>query len=268
VKYFKNKLDNKKLDFSIFEEFELVKDWLDLLDEKMKIIDYVKTPTSIYEGMQKQLLKLGDVVTDSKGVKSYVKHNPQQLTLIVIDTLNAFKNEKGLNKYDTIELWCANYAKQELKMFYKCSIFNLQQNDKSSTTSQWTNKGERIEDKFLPQLENLQHHKSTSDHHTTVMSIFNPSRFKIGEFEGFNINEIGNNFRWITILKNTHGDEGVNIPLLADNAHLLFEELETPDLRNPDSYRKLYLQLQKRGIEAESLKAKFKLLGTQQKLIQ
>lgn len=124
VKYFKNKLDKKKLDLSSLEEFNLVKDWLDLLDSKVVIMDYLRTPTQIFNGLKIQLDKLGRI----EG-KTYIKNNPNLLVGVIIDTINAFRNEPGLSKYDTIELWCANYCKQELKMFYKCWILNLQQMD-------------------------------------------------------------------------------------------------------------------------------------------
>jgi hypothetical protein len=250
VKYFKNKTDKRKLDFTVFEEFELVKDWLELLDQKVKIIDFLRTPTQIYNGLKKHLDEShGKIVTEGDK-KYYKKNNPNKLILVITDTINAFKNEQGMNKYDTIDLWCANYCKQELKMFYKCVILNLQQMDKSSSTSQYTNKGERIEEKYVPTIESLQHHKSTNDHHTTVFSIFNPSRHKLGSFEGFDINVIGNNFRRITILKNSHGDEQVHTDFYINNAYLLTEELEDPRT-NPAG---LYKQLLKYGIEDSLIK--------------
>ena len=127
----------------------------------------------------------------------------------------------------------------------------------------FTNKGERVEEKFIPTIESLQHHKSTSDSHTCVISIFNPSRHKIGSFEGYDINVIGNNFRWLTILKNTHGSEGESFPIYIDNAHLITEELEDPRT-NPAG---LYKQLLKYGIQDERLKSQIKLLGNQTNLL-
>lgn len=264
VSYFMNKLDKKKLDLSIFEEFKLVEDWLEVLDKKVEILDYLRTPTQIYNGLKYKLdNELGEIKKDDKGRLYYQKKNPNQLIMVITDTINAFRNETGMSKYDTIELWCANYCKQELKMFYKLLIFNVQQSDKASTSTLYSNKGERVEEKFVPTIESLQHHKSTSDSHTCVISIFNPSRHNIGSFEGYDINTIGNNFRWLTILKNTHGIENFSVPIYINNAHLITEELENPKV-NPAG---LYKQLKKYGIEDERLKTQNKLFNNQQKLL-
>ena len=264
VGYFMNKIDKKKLDLSVFDEFKLVEDWLKVLDEKVEILDHLRTPTQIYNGLKYKLdNELGQIKKDDKGRLYYEKNNPNQLIMVITDTINAFRNETGLSKYDTIELWCSNYCKQELKMFYKLFLLNIQQNDKASTSTMFSNKGERVEEKFIPTIENLQHHKSTSDSHTCVISIFNPSRHKIGNFENFNINEIGNNFRYLTILKSTHSEEGISLPIYINNAHLITEELCDPRLNKVG----LYNQLKKYGIESESLKSQVKLMGNQQKLL-
>jgi len=263
IGYFKNKMTKRKLDLTIFEEFKLVEDWLKVLDDKVMILDHLRTPTQIYEGLKKQLDTVhGKLEKDGLRVV-YKKNNPKKLIGIIIDTINAFKNEKQMSKYETLELWCSNYCKQELKMLYKCFILNLQQADKQSTSTMFSNKGERVEEKFIPTVENLQHNKSTSDSHTCVISIFNPSRHKIGIFEKYDINTIGNNFRWLTILKSSHSEENVSTAIYIDNAHLITEELESAD-KNPAG---LYKQLKSYGIEDERLKSQNKLFGTQQKLL-
>lgn len=263
VQYFKNKLTKRKLDLSVFDEFKLVEDWLKVLDSKVLILDHLRTPTEVYNGIKKHLITIHGSI-EKQGLRDiYVKKNPKKLVGIIIDTINAFKNETGMSKYETLELWCSNYAKQELKMFYKCFLVTLQQADKSSTSTMFTNKGERVEEKFIPTIENLQHNKSTSDSHTCVISIFNPSRHKIASFENYDINEIGNNFRWLTVLKNSHGSENVSTAIYIDNAHLITEELCDPRLNKVG----LYNQLKKYGIESESLKSQVKLMGNQPKLL-
>ena len=263
VQYFKNKLTKRKLDLSVFDEFKLVEDWLKVLDEKVMIIDHLRTPTDIYNGLKKHLDTIhGELVKEGSKLV-YKKKNPKKLIGVIVDTINAFKNERNMSKYETIELWCSNYCKQELKMLYKCFILSIQQADKSSTTTLYSNKGERVEDKFIPTVENLQHNKSTSDSHTCVVSIFNPSRHKIASFENYDITEIGNNFRRLTILKNSHGSENISVDIYIDNAHLITEELCDPRLNKVG----LYNQLKKYGIESESLKSQVKLMNNQQKLL-
>lgn len=263
VGYFKNKMTKRKLDLAVFDEFKLVEDWLKVLDNKVLILDHLRTPTDIYKGLKNQLDTIHGKM-EKEGLRTvYKKNNPNKLIGVIVDTINAFKNETGMSKYETLELWCSNYCKQELKMLYKCFILNLQQADKQSTTTLYSNKGERVEDKFIPTVENLQHNKSTSDSHTCVISIFNPSRHKIASFEKYDINVIGNHFRWLTVLKSSHNEENVSTAIFVDNAHLITEELESPD-KNPIG---LYKQLLKYGIEDERLKSQTKLFGTQTNLL-
>ncbi|GAB3975556.1 hypothetical protein GCM10028806_33380 [Spirosoma terrae] len=228
IKFFKNKIQDDPLTNDRYEEFKLIMPWLKKLDKKVTIIDHIKQPSKLYQYIRWKLNNEWGTVDETSN--KYVKHNPRKKIIIITDTINALqKDTEDADEYTSIKRWSNYYCKQLLKMFYKCSIINIQQSDKQSTTVQYTGKGERIEDKFIPRVENLSTVKTTPDDHTTVISIYNPSRYGVSECEGYKVGPLGNHFRYLNVLKNSHGDENKGVGIYIDNAHLEAVELPRPD---------------------------------------
>lgn len=227
VKFFKNKIADNPLTLERFKEFQEIMPWLDKLDEKVTILDNIKHPAKLYNYIHHKLnSEWGASVKDEKGRSRYVRKNPRKKIIIITDTINAFQKDEGdPDDYTSIKRWSDYYCKQMLKMYYKCSIINIQQSDKQSTTAQYTNSGKVVEDKYVPKVENLAKVKTTPDDHTTVISIFNPSRYGVKDYEGYKITGLGNQFRYLMILKNSHGEENKGVALWVDNAHLKAVEL-------------------------------------------
>jgi len=237
VDYFRNK--KQQLTQAALEELALIKPWLDVLDQKVVIQDQYRTPGSIFKYLEGQLLKIGSKkVVD--GATLYVKNNPNLKIVVVVDTINALQKEKDdPSEYESIKRWSEHYTKQTLKMVYKCAIFNIQQTDKQSTTSQYTNSGKKVDDKFIPRIEHLAKVKTTPDDVSCAISIYNPSRYEVADYDGYDIAAMGNNFRYLRVVKSSYGEEGVGVGVYIDNAHLDVEELPRPS--DPVALTQFYL---------------------------
>lgn len=220
VNYFRNKDVKNPLTEAGLQELELIRDELEYLEKHLEIIDSKRQPIKVFQFLQNELGKRGSFQNGQ-----YVKSNPNELVVIIADTINAFQADPDLDQTNSIKRWSEFFCKQTLKIDYRCCIINVQQADKQSTTVQYNYKNERNEDKFVPRIENLAKVKTTPDDHTTVISIYHPYRYEIGSYAGYDVNVLKNDFRYLTIVKSSHVEEGKGVAIYLDSGHLIAEEL-------------------------------------------
>ena len=235
IDYFENKLEDNKLTEHIYEEIRIIQDELNFLDTKLTVYDNYFQPKTIYNVIHKEILLKNGIFVNN----IYTKHNENKQVIIIIDTINALRAELGKSEYDCIKNFSEEICKQRLKMQFDCTIICVQQTDKSSTTVLFNNKGEKVEDKFTPKLENLAKVKTTPDDASLVLSIFSPFRYDIQHYEGYNINDFGNDFRYLKILKNTNGDENIGKAVKINNPHLFIKELPLAKELNQQKTKRL-----------------------------
>lgn len=252
IPYLKNKDQKNPLTENILKELHLIKPELDILAAHLVIVDHLRSPNGYYEFLKRFLLTRGDMVIDPQGGGSYYKKkDPNELVVVITDTINAFEKDKDLDKYNSLKRWSANFCKQNLKMVFKCCVVNIQQMDKEATRITYNFKNERNEDKAVPRLEYLSECKTTPDDATCVISIHNPSRYETPQYAGYDIPPLGNHFRYVNVLKNSHGDENVGVALYVDNLHLTAQEI--PPVDNQELVQRFYLDKTGVGMSRSSL---------------
>lgn len=252
IPFLKNKDQKNPLTPEILLNLEKIKPELDLLSNHLVILDHLRTPLAYYEFLKKFLMSRGDMVFDTINEGSYYKKkNPNELVVVITDTINAFEKDKDLDKYGSLKRWSANFCKQNLKMVFKCCVVNIQQMDKEATRITYNFKNERNEDKAVPRLEYLSECKTTPDDATCVLSIYNPSRYEVAQYAGYDVLPLGNHFRYLNVLKNSHGDENVGVALYVDNLHLTAQEI--PPVDNQELVQRFYLDKTGVGMSRSSL---------------
>jgi hypothetical protein len=219
--YLMNKEKSNPLTETTIREIDEIKDELDFIDTKLKIVDNLYTPDEIYNYLKKDIFDKSGKFVNGK----YVKNNPKKNVIVVVDTINALNANKGKTEYESIKMWTEFYTKKILKKKFKAAIINVQQTDKASTTAQYTGRGQVIEDKFSPKIESLSKVKTTPDDHTLVISIYNPFIYEVEEYMGYNITILRDNFRYLKILKSTYSGSSRGKAIFIDNANMQVQEL-------------------------------------------
>lgn len=235
----------------IIEDLKLIEKELAFIESKVTIIDNITSPTTITNYMVKEMNKYGKL-NEAKNKFTYNNHN--QYVFLIVDTINAMDNANSKeHPYQDIKKWSEYYAKQGFSKIYKCIVVNCQQQDNSVRANQFSNMGSKVDEKHEPSTGTLSHVKTTATDHTLVLSLFKPSSYKISSYMGYNINQLGDHYVKLNVMKNTFGVMGPNV-----NTHLFwrgdygfFEEM--PDSKSPE----LESFLQKRGINKFKLKSNF-----------
>lgn len=188
------------------------------ISERLLIFDSLHTPTEIYQFMLKEMKNYGKMTVDSNGEKTYTYNNPEQYIFCITDTINALNPDPGLSEYDSIKRWTKNYCKLSLSTVMGVIPINISQLDNSAASSQFSNTGQRIEEKHEPTLGQMADVKSTPADHTLVMSLFMPERYGISSYMNYDIKRMKSTYINFRILKNNFGMAGRDIC-----SHLYFD---------------------------------------------
>ena len=65
--------------------------------------------------------------------------------------------------------------------------------------------------------------------YTAFIGLFSPARYEIEYHNGYNIAELGDYYRSLSILKNRDGEANIKVPLFFNGASDIFKELPKPD---------------------------------------
>lgn len=218
------------------EHFELINILDDFIEEKymqyVEVITHIANPTGIYKNVRDYMHTIGEDISDSLGhITGYKQHNDEYV-FIVIDHAT-FLNAENINgtytQWDSLKHLSQEYLSRQLKDRFKCIVVLVQQ-QASETERQEFYKGETIVSKLEPSLNGLGIYKNSQQDSTQVLGIFNPARYNISEYYGYNIRILKHRARFVIVLKDRlFGQEDLRIPLLFNGATNQFKELPPPD---------------------------------------
>lgn len=141
--------------------------------------------------------------------------NPQRDEGTVHNAINNFSNNYCLSMRDK----------------YKCAVVNIHQQVATQEELKFSN-GKLLIDTLRPSVDGLADSKYTSKDVNILLSLFAPHRSKISKyplFEGYNINEMGDKYRELSIILNRDGGSFTNVDLGFNGASGFFKELPKPD---------------------------------------
>lgn len=202
------------------------KPYLDFVDSKLTIIDTAASPDKMLDYLRQSIVKQDD---------------PNFYNLIIVDTTNAMSANPSMTKIESLKRWNQDYALKVFRNEKQCALIHLQQQDKASSTRQFNNKGESVEDKYVPTLEALAGDKEAANSANLVMSLFNPLTFNISTWMGYRVTSFQGGFRCIYINKNNFGDNNAVIPYFFNVKTGVWHEIEEDpsDFKaNPELYNK------------------------------
>jgi hypothetical protein len=240
------------LDNAILEILESSKfrEYFEFFEDKVEIIDNIKNPTGIMINAEGYARANGKVLYEEvkwddgsthKIIKEYVPNNENKIVEVIVDHATLL-SERGKTLYECIkELSSVHFLK--LKNIYKFSPVLVQQQSASSTEQQFTNRGDNILDKVKPSREGLSSNKDTAMDINLMLGIFSPYKYKETQYEGWDLTQLRDYHRELSILLNRNGRSNITQQLFFNGACSFFKEL--PFQPNPEKKQEIYGKVRK-----------------------
>lgn len=175
----------------------------------------------------------------------YVPTNPNQHVITVIDNINCLvpdKHEKDLKV--AMDNFMYNYMRKNVAKHWNWTVVAVQQNVGGAEEQSFSLlKGNSIVEKLVPSLDKLGDSKLTQRACHLIYGLFDPYRYGIEEFLGYNITLLKDNVRFLYILKNNDGKSNIIVPLYFIGESSYFKEMSDPKNINADVYKLLKQRL-------------------------
>lgn len=231
-------------------ESDRYKVYIDKFQEMVTFIDDIKNPTGINKFcreyalergvLHKKTIKTKDELTgNDKEVEivDYFEWNdPDCYYVIILDNFTNLTRESGKNKIENIEKMSKYFI--TLRDQLKYHIVAVQHQAQSQ---------EGIENRKLnmvyPTTDGLGDCKMTSRDVDYILGLFNPFKYGLREFEGYDITKFRKNIRFLMMLDDRNSGAGGDMcPLYFNGAATIFSELPLP---NSPQIKKVYEFLSK-----------------------
>jgi replicative DNA helicase len=200
----------------------------------LEVVDFIHTPTGIYNHVYKWLDSNGTMLKEKVGdmniTKEYVPNNKYQYCIIVVDQLNLLDESNKTTK-EAMEIFSMKKA-IKLRNVFNCSIIALQQQAADKEKQIYTQDGASVESKLEPSLDGLGDSKLTQRDADIVLGLFAPDRYGITMHpakNGFDIKKLGDTYRSLKVLKDRNGSPNLRFPLSFDGQAEIFRTLEKPN---------------------------------------
>lgn len=176
------------------------------------------------------------VVRETQVFDRYEQDNPDEIRIIIIDTVNIIDTERGLTLKQSIDK-TSEYLAKYLRNRYHFSPVVIQQQ---------AMEGENLEaiklNKIKPAIATAGDSKYIARDANIVLGLFSPFKFSLREYEGYDITKFRDNIRFLEVLVNRDSEMGGICPLFFDGAVCQFNELPRPD--NKEELQKIYRYLE------------------------
>lgn len=195
--------------------------YFEKLEDNLVIFDVPAHPTAIYDYLKKYADANGKFIEEGHQV-NYIPNNPKLHTIIIVDHIGLVKKQQGLNKKDNID----KLSEYMIYFRNKCGFIPVlisQFNRTISSTDRF--KLEMV----TPQLSDFKDSGGPSEDANVVMALFNPHRYAIENFIGYDINKLKGTFRSLSLLKNRDGEDSKTLGMKFVGSCGYFSELPKPE---------------------------------------
>lgn len=257
------KLKSRFENYILEDEVEKLLDSLDAelenFESVVTFIDNIKNPYGIYKYIREYAYKNG-VHYDGQGNKvpvehlmskdasvrdkanlsivSYTPNNPNEYVIIITDHVGLLHPEKGGTPWETIFAFSSKYCLAMRDRWRYIPVI-IQQQASDQEKQQFTFKGDSVIAKLRPSPDGLADCKLTQRDVNTMFGLFAPHRYKIDNYEGYKISELGDNYREFSVMLNRNGSGFINLDLYFNGAINFFKELPAADKISEADYKKI-----------------------------
>lgn len=220
-------IDNIKNPYGIYK---YVRDYAylhgDHIDKNGKIIPYTNLNSTVQEVRDKANLSIVD----------YIPHDPNEYVIVVVDHLSLLHTEKGQDLWTTMFNFSSKYC-LAMRDRWKYTPVAIQQQAADQEKQQFTFKGDSVIAKLRPSPDGLADCKLTQRDCNVMIGLFAPHRYKIDNYEGYNIDKLGDSYREFNVMLNRSGSGFINLDLYFNGASNFFKELPSSDKMEEKTYK-------------------------------
>ena len=232
-------------------------DEMERFESMVEIIDNIKNPYGIYKYVRdyaylhgdhldkngkiipvENLLSTNPEIRDKANLSivDYVAHNPNEYVIIVVDHLSLLHTERGQDLWTTMFNFSSKYC-LAMRDRWKYIPVAIQQQAADQEKQQFTFKGDSVVAKLRPSPDGLADCKLTQRDCNVMLGLFAPHRYKIDNYEGYNIDKLGDNYRELCVMLNRSGSGFINLDLYFNGASNYFKELPAADQMEEKTYK-------------------------------
>lgn len=197
---------------------------LDFFDRNVEFKIEETTPSAILETCEDYAKRKGTVKYKENGkFDSYTPDDPNHYKIMFVDHISLVEPERGMSTKQTVDKLSEYCVKRLRNRYgYTCVIVQQQAAEAEST--------EAIKaKKIMPSASTLADSKYTARDADIVLGLFDPDKFGLQNFHGYDITRLRSNARFLQIIENRHGNKGSICPLLFDGTVGFFDELPRVD---------------------------------------
>jgi replicative DNA helicase len=218
------------------EDYDIVmsyaKYW-EFFEKHVTFFDARCNPTQVYKDMKSMAEKNGKIYkkkigsgVDQREIFDYYEpHNPNKYMIIYVDHLALSTEERGFTKKQTMEK-LSEYLMIGRNNYGMTAVVIQQLNMEIFSP-------ERVKiNRLAPMLSDFGDSRAVSRDAEFVMALFNPMKFGLEKYAGYNISVLRDKFRSLEILKSRNSAGDCRIGLLFEGAGSKFFELPRPVLDN------------------------------------
>jgi hypothetical protein len=169
----------------------------------------------------------------------------------IVDNLNNLSEEKDSDTgkkgtvRDSINKWARDYGRLQIAKHWNWTVIDIMQTAIEYDKKEFNMRGESIIEKLEPSIAALGESKTCSRDMHVIFALFAPNRFSIPKYEGYNINQLQDNFRSLLVIKSNISQSDIKIPLFFLGSSSYYLELPKPPEMTEELYKKYSVNLNK-----------------------
>jgi hypothetical protein len=229
------------------------------LQEFVEVVDFIRNPTGVMRHIKSYFdnPEIGEHIytefedrktgATRKYLSGYKYKDESRWVFFVLDHISLLSNEIApdtkikLTSYQTFDFMIKDYVLDIFSKRYQMVNVIVHQQTPSSEKAVFSSKGNLIEEKLEPSLEELHINKGVHQDYEVVIGLFNPSRYDISVHNRYDVSLLGKNYRSLKFLKDRHfGLENTSIGLGFNGINGEFEELPRPEEMVTSNYYEKY----------------------------
>lgn len=218
------KILSREKDYTLDDEsYQIVKDcskWLNKVESKLEIYDKQINAKTVYAILKERLKEIG-TFTETSTRLIYTPNNPNLVYNVVIDHIGLIRPTQGSLKQeiDTLSSYLVYFRE-------KCGI--------SPIVIQQANRDQGNIERFKAGKSSFTMNDSKDSGNTVqdsniMLALYNPFKDSLKSYRGYDLSQLGSNFRSIIVLKNRFGDCDIEIGVGFYGWINYFKELPKPN---------------------------------------
>jgi len=243
-------IGNYRVSSDLMTKIKAAENFITNLQNIVDVVDYIRNPTGIAKYVKAHFdnPEIGENIykdlDDGRRITTgYRYRSEDHWVFFVLDHISLLSNEIApdtkmkLSSYQTFDFMIKDYVLDVFSKRYKMANIIVHQQTPASEKQTYTYKGQLMEEKLEPSMEELHINKGVHQDYEVVLGIFSPARYNIAVHNGYDVSLLGNKYRSLKFLKDRYyGLENSSVGLYFNGANGKFDELPKPEeMNNPVS---------------------------------